>query len=311
MTAPWPLSGRRGGCAAVGRDSQADYQTILRGVQDRLQRAGFDIVEPLCLGWYNEAVEDLQDSQIPLNTAPGAQTLAVLVGNSKNMWTHLLEACRESPALLASQDPVDSYCERTIQAATSAEQRKTRIFYSHEEIAGGGYVAMQRLADITGCAYNDNLSHLSLHPRFGPWFALRALIVFDGVKYTGQRKPRLPNPMCRQTASYVKTAVRTARTPSLAERSSSQELAEGLRQSEDADQDAEVMAEVMRRRWRKWVAVRDAPSPGHPWRYPEDMITYHYTSNKGVLAEAVKRFGRSSLSRTSSSLSRATISSLR
>lgn len=45
---------------------------------------------------------------------------------------------------------------------------------------------MQRLADVTGCAYNDNLSHLSLHPRFGPWFALRALIVFDGVKYTGK-----------------------------------------------------------------------------------------------------------------------------
>lgn len=43
------------------------------------------------------------------------------------------------------------------------------------------------------------------------------------------------------------------------------ELAECLgreQAGDDADQDAEVMAEVMRRRWRAWVAVRDAPSPG-------------------------------------------------
>ena len=45
---------------------------------------------------------------------------------------------------------------------------------------------MQRLAEVTATAYNDQHSHLSLHPRYGPWFALRALLVFDGIEYTGK-----------------------------------------------------------------------------------------------------------------------------
>lgn len=63
-----------------------------------------------------------QNTSSKLIHAAGPQTFAVLVGNCKNMWTHLLEACRESPALLASSDPVDEYCERMITAAASVEQ---------------------------------------------------------------------------------------------------------------------------------------------------------------------------------------------
>ena len=48
---------------------------------------------------------------------------------------------------------------------------------------------MQTLAEVAGLAYTHPYSHLSLHPRYGPWFALRAVLVFDNVKYTG--KPRL------------------------------------------------------------------------------------------------------------------------
>lgn len=68
---------------------------------------------------------------------------------------------------------------------------QSRIFFSHDQSAGQGthgFVAMQRLAEVTGCAYNDHTSHLSLHPRYGPWFALEALIVFDGITYTGTRQ---------------------------------------------------------------------------------------------------------------------------
>lgn len=141
-----------------------------------------------------------------------------------------------------------------------------------------------RLAEVTGCAYNDHTSHLSLHPRYGPWFALEALIVFDGITYTGTPKPRLPNPLSPQTELYVRTAVRSARTCSMMDPSPS---VYGKKLEVDA-----LAAEAMRKQWPKWVAVRDAPFPGHPWRYPEAMIAYHYTSDRQVLRDAVKLFHR-------------------
>lgn len=41
--------------------------------------------------------------------------------------------------------------------------------------------------------------------------------------------------------------------------------------------------------WRAWVAVRDSPCPGHPWRYSEEQITYHYTRDRSVLLKAMLR----------------------
>ena len=39
--------------------------------------------------------------------------------------------------------------------------------------------------------------------------------------------------------------------------------------------------------WQKWVAVRDAICPCHPWRYCTSQLEYHYTKEKGVLQNAV------------------------
>ena len=41
--------------------------------------------------------------------------------------------------------------------------------------------------------------------------------------------------------------------------------------------------------WLKWVAVRDAICPCHPWRYCEQQLEYHYTKDKSVLESAVAK----------------------
>lgn len=46
--------------------------------------------------------------------------------------------------------------------------------------------------------------------------------------------------------------------------------------------------EAVRARWRQWVAVRDAPCPGHPWRYSDLQIRYHYTADRAVLKAALR-----------------------
>ena len=44
----------------------------------------------------------------------------------------------------------------------------------------------------------------------------------------------------------------------------------------------EAEADAVCKRWRKWVAVRDAPCPGHSWRYSACQIEYHYTHSAQV-----------------------------
>ena len=66
-----------------------------------------------------------------------------------------------------------------------------RIFWGHQErdgVIGGPSLELQRMASAAGVAYWDQSSCLSLHPKYGPWFALRAVVVFDGVEYTGEGK---------------------------------------------------------------------------------------------------------------------------
>ena len=46
--------------------------------------------------------------------------------------------------------------------------------------------------------------------------------------------------------------------------------------------------EAVRARWRQWVAVRDAPCPGHPWRYSDAQLRYHYTGDRSALLAALK-----------------------
>lgn len=68
-----------------------------------------------------------------------------------------------------------------------------RIYWSHapsDDLVGGpGFLPLQRLADCIGLAYLDPISHLCLHPKFGPWLSMRAVLVFDGVTYTGAQGP--------------------------------------------------------------------------------------------------------------------------
>ena len=50
----------------------------------------------------------------------------------------------------------------------------------------GPSTELQRMAALTGLTYYDKASGLSLHPKYGSWFALRAVLVFGGVEHTGK-----------------------------------------------------------------------------------------------------------------------------
>jgi hypothetical protein len=327
-----------------------------------------------------------------------------------------------------------------------------RIYWSHRRtddlVAGPGaqlgpagaseHVAFQRMAHHAGLAYLDESSHLCLHPRFGPWFSLRCVVIFDNIPWGKPQPMELPNPLPAATQMYVKMALHTAvhntskkfhlpevdveaaeaamaeanieplledeseseeqeskssssrarrrlvggvptpdpllpgglgpvRCPSSSARSeegsqgdclsagstptcssgastprgeaaapagpeevvpsaadrlkalavdiptgsaarsrsltpdsgrsgspSGQQVgsagSSGSRRS-SMDKEGRPCIRAVAANWRAWVAVRDSPCPGHPMRYSEEQIVYHYTRDRAVLAKALLRRG--------------------
>jgi len=178
--------------------------------------------------------------------APGMDWLAgperrgILIGNTRALWPPFTEAMRD-PSLAAERDPLERYTERTIDAAfgAAAAAGAARIYYSHRRYAGQ-FLPMQRLAAALGLGALAP-SHLVIHPIYGPWFALRAVVVIGGDG-DGEPPPRAPIAQPCQCSAACE-----------------QQLARAL-QSTD---------------WRDWLAVRDACTL-RAWRYSDDQIAYHY-----------------------------------
>jgi epoxyqueuosine reductase QueG len=132
----------------------------------------------------------------------------------------------------AVENPLEAYTERVIDAVFPA----ARILYGHRRY-DGAFVPLQRVAVATGLgALAPN--GLVIHPEYGPWFALRAIVITDG-----EPVPRTPIAQpCTCTTACADSLARA-------------------RAGGD---------------WRAWLAVRDACSLRR-WRYSEEQIRYHYT----------------------------------
>ncbi|CAK0784373.1 hypothetical protein CVIRNUC_007577 [Coccomyxa viridis] len=273
------------GCRGHANLTQQRWETVLQRLEQSLAPAGFDIVHPLSVAWYNQCVQDPSE-QLPASSR-GGNTLAVLVGNTKNLWDRFRTAYGKEASLQEDEDPLDSYTQRCVQAAADSLGRPSQIFWGHEAKSmaiNGPSTELQQMASLAGLIYWDGASGLSLHPKYGSWFALRAVLVFDGLDYTGQRPEPLVNPMSSTTQAYLQMASRSARHPSmdnLAEAGSQSPHLEGRRSS--GSQERPLTRQLMRSRWQRWVAVRDAPCPGHPWRYCPAMLQYHYTGDCACL----------------------------
>lgn len=186
----------------------------------RLAEAGFDVVHPF---------DAPQAAREPgLERLDGAQRLGLLVANTRALWPRFTAAAE------STNDPLDRYTERTIDAGFPG----ARVYYGHRRY-DGAFLPLQRLAVVTGLGALA-ANHLVIHPVYGPWFALRAVIVVDG-------EPVAHAPIAQPCRCGV-------------------ECAETLHSAIAGAGD-----------WRAWLAVRDACSL-RAWRYSEDQIRYHYTS---------------------------------
>lgn len=190
-----------------------------------LAAAGFDIAHTF------DAQTVASEPGLAVLAGPGR--LGILIGNTRALWPPFTAALRD-PELAADPDPLERYTERTIDAAFAPAG--ARILYGHRR-QGGAFLPLQRIAVVTGLGALAP-SHLVIHPVYGPWFALRAVVVTDGDPPA--RQPI--EPPCRCDAGCAQALARA---------------------QSSAD-------------WHDWLAARDR-CPLRAWRYSEDQIDYHYS----------------------------------
>ena len=202
---------------------------MLAAVAAELATAGFDLLHPF----------DVRACATETGAQLEGGALGLFIGNTRALWPVFTAARAADPALAAAAHPLELYTERVIDRVANS-LAGARVYYSHRTY-DGAFLALQRLAVAAGIG-TLSPTNLVIHPVYGPWFALRAVIAC-----AGEPPPR--------TAA--------ARACTCDERCG------------DAYRNALVVDGPGR--WRAWLAVRDACTAGRDHRYSEEQIAYHYS----------------------------------
>lgn len=232
---------------------------VIAELRQRCEAAGFDLVQPLQVGWYNAIVT----GSLQLADFGSRAHLAVVIGNTRALWPKFLLALRAEPELLSEPHPLYRYTERAISAACAHLPQPFSLRWSHA--GGAGLVAMQRLAHVAGLAYLSE-SQLSVHPVYGPWLGLRAAVSL-ALPGPSTPPPQLNHP-CGSCAGQCRPAFERALDAA--------SLGAGSAALQRSVED----------HWRLWLACRDACPTGRAHRYDDAQIRYHYVKDRQQLREA-------------------------
>lgn len=199
----------------------------------KLNLEGFSIVHPFCTNWYNDYVKQ---------RVPGVKNLieleknrvGLLIGNTKSIWPKFKNWYDKEGYNIAN--PFDTYVTKSISKAVHEDGM---IYWGYE--TQNYLIALQQVARVSGFAYLDPNLHLCVHPQFGSWFSLRAVLLLPNECF-------LPKPI--EVDSLV-----------------TQEEQEEIKQ----------LSLVENPDWKHWVKLRSVPQIGKNEKFSEEQILYHYT----------------------------------
>jgi len=250
--------------------SEPEWQLISARVATAAAHVGFDLAQPFNVAHYNQGAPDAARLDGLGRDAFGG-ALGVLLGNTRRLWPAFVDAYTHDPALAVAEQPLDSYVvTRITRILADATSVVTRAVFSHVTVPSA--FPIQRLAQQVGLAALSP-SHLVIHPRHGPWLALRAVAVVD---VRGPEAP--PVPVARPCDGCSAPCVGA--------------LERALVVSGEP-----LSSAAIARNSAAWIAVRDACPVGRDSRYGEAQLAYHY-------APARARIVPESLATTNHSLTR-------
>ena len=212
---------------------------------------GLDLVVPFDAVRYNERAA----TEHALPNVSGAHSLALLIGNTRALWPALLEAIDRDADLARDPDPLDRYVVREIERALTSLPARAQALYGHT--TEPRVIPIQRIAEAIGFAVISP-SHLSVHASYGPWFALRAVVLVDLPAGAGEPAPA-PNPCLRCEKPCVPAlneALAAARTAGL------------------------PLERAVREDFPRWTRVREVCPEGRAFRYSSQQLEYHYAKNR-------------------------------
>ncbi|PNH09101.1 hypothetical protein TSOC_004304 [Tetrabaena socialis] len=232
---------------------------------------GFDLLAPFVAQAYNSDAAGGLGALPPLPTFGRIHTSALVIGNSKALWPCFVRHLARDADALSSENPLDDYCRdrigECVAEACSGHSDGTPAFkfaLRWSTDTGDGFVDILRAAQLSGVAYRDNELHLCVHPTFGPWIALRAVLVADRDACAGGLRARPlvehPFPGTRRDARAKLEELKAAG---------------GFNE--------------WSKHWRGWVELRLTAGREVPTAaYSDDQIEYHYTKSRSRLAAAVE-----------------------
>ena len=119
-------------------------EEIIADVRAGLAPHGLDLVRAFDVARYNELIAG-RGSLAPLAQFGRPGALAILVGNTKALWPHFIDAFHESDALRDSSDPLDTWIEGLLRDCTSQIREECSLRFSHD--TGPELVSMLDLAE--------------------------------------------------------------------------------------------------------------------------------------------------------------------
>lgn len=158
--------------------------------------------------------------------------------------------------LIGLENPFDEFVSSNIERKLKDLETPYKIRYAHRP--DPEHVSFQKMASVSGLAHLSE-TNLSVHPIYGAWFSLRAVVVLEEL--VNIKPIKIENP-CSDFENNCLPAFKNA-----------------LKKSEDKVPESKNIKD----HWKDWLALSDTCSIGREFRYDEDQIYYHYTKDWKIL----------------------------
>jgi len=170
------------------RMAQDNISSIQQSISNLLNPYGYECSDPFRVGEYNKLVSG--DFKLPFED----DILGFVIISNNKMFDNMLNLCRENNVHEDIIDPVDT-CSKHYIGGLNQHFPEIDITYDFNinVLRRTAKVAMQTAGHVAGICYYYQPIHLpaetkyekdlrvygvSVHPKYGGWFAFRAVVIF-------------------------------------------------------------------------------------------------------------------------------------
>ena len=252
--------------------------SAINSLRQQLYDYGFDIFHEFPIQCYNQKVAATSDRLGSLDEYGHDKTHSILIGNTKHLWPIFIdELTRNRNQWQHESSPLNQYTWNCLEKCCDQCLKQNGIDYTVRytfQMEEDKLVAFQRLCHHAHYAYLDPISHLCIHHQYGPWTAMRAVIVLNAEYYDSDLDEKESAELISPCSEFEMENVQR-------QWNEIKKVLFDKRHDDCKPQPADS--------WKYWLKMRDAYDIGREYRYSDDQILYHYTTDTKVLDSIIER----------------------